>query len=145
MASLYGQASTTKTVHTSAIQSTVPYLDLIRGSKHSCCYNLLHCHNQPHKVSSQASPYNIRRTKTVYAELMANRHSGSMFLWSEQLCTPNTCIMIIYVSCDMTSRCVAILLWFFTLHWTSLCCTEGRYIVLRCRTYQQEYRPQIAE
>lgn len=49
----------------------------------------------------------------------------------------------------MTSRCVAILLWLFSLHWTSLCCTESvmlHYVTLH-RTYQykrytNDYGPQ---
>ena len=120
-------------------------IQLYRGSKHSCCDNLLHCQNQPRKVSSHASQYNIRRPKTFYLELMANRHTGSMFLWPEQLCTRNTCIMIhlwwfMYHDMtwwDMTSRCVAILLWLFSLHWTSLCCTES--VMLHCVTLHRTY------
>ena len=68
-----------------------------------------------------------------------------MFLWPEQLCTRNTRIMIhlwwfMYHDMtwwDMTSRCVAILLWLFSLHWTSLCCTES--VMLHCVRLHRTY------
>lgn len=119
-------------------------IQLYRGSKHSCCDNLLHCQNQPRKVSSHASQYNIRRPKTFYLELMANRHTGSICffglnnfargihaLW---FIYDGLCIMTWW---DMTSRCVAILLWLFSLHWTSLCCTES--VMLHCVRLHRTY------